>query len=93
MTDERGVPQTFIGFAIGLGIGAALAILFAPRSGEETRQYLLDGATDMMDDAVARGRKLTKRAQRVVNDVAERVMDATEAGERSYRKAKTAAQG
>lgn len=29
-----------IGFAIGLGIGAIIGILYAPRSGEETRELV-----------------------------------------------------
>jgi gas vesicle protein len=89
MEDQK-LPQTLFGFAIGLGIGAALGILFAPKSGEETRQFLLEGATDALDDAVATGRKFTRRAKRTVKDVAERVVDATEGGEQAYRKAKTA---
>ena len=89
MSDNR-IPQGLASFAIGMGIGAALAILFAPKSGEETRQYLIDSATDTLDGALATGRKFRKRATRAVNDIAERVMDATEAGDQAYRKAKSA---
>ena len=87
--NER-LPQHVAGFILGMGLGAALAILFAPQSGEETRQYLIDGATDTIDDAVAMGRKLRRRARRAVNDMAGSLMEATEAGQEAHRKAKTA---
>ncbi len=33
-------PSKFTAFAVGVGAGALLAMLFAPASGEETREYL-----------------------------------------------------
>jgi gas vesicle protein len=89
MKDVR-LPHTIVGFAVGLGIGAALGLLFAPKSGEETREFLADGARDAMDDVVSTGRKFTKRARQAVSDAAERVMDVSNAGEQAYTKAKTA---
>jgi gas vesicle protein len=36
-------------FLLGLGIGVAAGVLWAPRSGEETRQYLADRAGEGAD--------------------------------------------
>src|SRR2546425_11561834 len=36
-------------FAVGLGIGVAVGLLLAPRSGEQTRQLLLDKAGEGKD--------------------------------------------
>ena len=39
------------GFLFGLGIGVGLGILFAPMSGEETRNNLSQRANDLADSA------------------------------------------
>src|SRR5215472_1289339 len=39
------------GFLIGLGIGVGLGLLFAPMSGEETRNNLADRANDLKNSA------------------------------------------
>lgn len=39
------------GFLIGLGIGVGLGVLFAPMSGEETRNNLSQRANDLADTA------------------------------------------
>ncbi len=38
-------------FAIGLGVGAGLALLFAPRSGNEIRDEITNRASDLADKA------------------------------------------
>ena len=42
MADNDG--SGILWFMAGLGIGAALGILYAPKTGEETRQQILDAA-------------------------------------------------
>jgi gas vesicle protein len=101
MVRESGVSKAVLSFAVGLGVGAALGILFAPRSGEETRDYLVGGAQDVADnllttardaadDAFSRGRKFTRRAKQTLDDVAEQVKGAADEGERAYTRAKGA---
>jgi gas vesicle protein len=84
---DNNFQKTAVSFIVGLGVGAALGILFAPKAGEDTRDYLLEGAKDAFDEAAATGRRFTRRAKQAVNDVAERVMDATEEVERARAKA------
>jgi gas vesicle protein len=45
MEDRSGIGY----FLLGLGLGVAAGILFAPRSGEETRQLIADRAGDGAD--------------------------------------------
>ncbi|MBK6541441.1 MAG: YtxH domain-containing protein [Flavobacteriales bacterium] len=48
MSNERNFGV--LGFLAGAAIGATLGILFAPRSGKETRDRMARGAADAKDD-------------------------------------------
>jgi gas vesicle protein len=57
------------GFLAGIGIGLGLGLLFAPMSGEETRNNLRDRAEDLADqarDAVDQGRERVTRGIQAV---------------------------
>lgn len=82
--------STALGFAVGIGVGAFLGLLLAPQSGEETRDYLLGGVRNVVDDAVATGLHATKRAREAVDEVTDRLKEATSAGQRVYSEAKDA---
>jgi gas vesicle protein len=53
-------------FLVGAAIGAAAALLLAPRSGEETRELLSKKAERSRDYVVARGRDLRRAAEDLV---------------------------
>lgn len=71
------------GITIGLGVGAALGILFAPQSGEDTRDYLLGAAKDRINDTKDRFSDVTDR----VRDVKDRFSNAVESGKDFARQA------
>jgi gas vesicle protein len=77
-------------FLIGVGLGAALGVLFAPRSGEETRDQISGSIKDGVDSIAAQGNKLSRRAQKTIENAKEHVRDVAEAGEHSFREAKAA---
>jgi gas vesicle protein len=65
-------------FLTGAIIGATAAVLYAPKSGRETRQYLGDKAqqgreavTETSNNIVETGRDLFERGRRLVEDAAE----------------------
>ncbi|MGA3318324.1 MAG: YtxH domain-containing protein [Candidatus Korobacteraceae bacterium] len=64
-------------FLIGLGLGVGLGILFAPMSGEETRNNLTDRANDLANSARETYEQNRSRVQRGVQSIrgtAERAM-------------------
>ena len=48
---------------VGFGVGVGLAILFAPQSGDETREWLSANAEDTYRQVRRRGRRLVFEAQ------------------------------
>ena len=48
-------PSKFTAFAVGVGAGALLAMLFAPASGEDTREYLTGTLRQGLDGAASTG--------------------------------------
>ncbi len=69
-------------FLLGLGIGVAAGILWAPRSGEETRQLLADKAGDGADF-------LKSRAQDGTEYVKNRADDVKQSAAEIYEKSRT----
>lgn len=79
-------------FFLGLGVGVGVGLLFAPKSGEETRDILLSkadegreylkkqasGLRDSAEDMVEKGRDVVNRQKDVL-------AEALEAGKQAYR--------
>jgi gas vesicle protein len=94
MSENNGASK--IAFLLaGMGIGAILALLFAPKSGKETRDYLTQKAEEGRDYVTARGRELRKQAEETVEkakDVVakqkEQLSAALEAGKQAYQEEK-----
>jgi gas vesicle protein len=89
MADNVGSKVSF--FLVGVGIGALLGVLFAPKSGEETRDYLAKRADEGRDFAQKKARELRERADDLIErgkDVASRKRDpltaAVEAGREAF---------
>ena len=81
-------------FLLGLGVGVGIGILFAPKSGEETREYLRSKANEGGDFLKERSSDLKQTAsewvdkgKEAVNRQKDNLADAVEAGKQAYRDA------
>jgi gas vesicle protein len=97
MAEDNG-GSNFAYFMAGLGIGVVLALLFAPRSGEETRDLLAQKANQGRDYVTTKSKELRRQAEELVDkgkDLVAQQKDqlqaALEAGKQAYQeeKAKT----
>jgi gas vesicle protein len=86
----------FLWFLAGLGIGAAVGILYAPKSGDEVRQQLRAVAEDLPDKAKERARQAREQAgswaekgRDYLNQQKDQIRSAYEAGRQAYREATT----
>lgn len=69
-------------FWAGLGIGIGLGILFAPMSGEDTRNNLTQRASDLADSArglVDQGRERVRSTMSAIKSQADRFTGGSEA--------------
>ena len=83
-------------FFLGMGIGVAVGILFAPKSGEETRELIRSKAGEGKDFLKRRGEEAresatewVERGRTAVGRQKEQLSAAVEAGKQGYREAVT----
>lgn len=70
-------PLTFL---IGVGIGAGIALLFAPQSGEELRGRIADFADDSITSARRKGQRSIRQLQKMVSRGGDSVNRAVDTG-------------
>lgn len=88
--DDGGVAGTIvIAFVLGAVTGAAVALLMAPTSGEETRRMLADRARDGRDRANEAARQARDFAMRQKDTIA----SAIDRGREAYEQARGGAAG
>ena len=81
---------TILTFALGAGVGAAAALLLAPKNGEELRSDIVAGVKGGADQVHGAGKDLKRRAQQIATQAQDHVQDALEAGQDAYSQAKKA---
>jgi gas vesicle protein len=96
MSDNVGSKVSF--FLVGLGVGTLLGILFAPKSGEETREYLSAKAEEGRGYAQKKAQELRERAEdlierskEIMSRQKESLSSAVEAGKEAYQREKAKA--
>jgi gas vesicle protein len=86
MARDEGVGggSILLAFILGAVSGAAVALLYAPASGRETRDYLGEKA----GEARARAAEAAARGRDVVNQGRETITTAIERGREAYQQAR-----
>ena len=89
--EEDGGAKFFY-FLTGLGIGALIGVLFAPESGEKTREMIAGKAEEGRDFVLNKSRELrdqaadyVERGKGALADQREHLVAAVEAGKQAYR--------
>jgi len=88
MADNGNSGSLLLGFALGAIVGAAVALLYAPAAGEETRRKLARRARETQERAgeVARqGREFVDRQRENLSEAVERGREIFEEGREAYR--------
>lgn len=92
MADSNG--SNFMWFIVGLGLGAGLGVLYAPKSGRETRDDLRRSAGEGREYMTNRARQAREQANQwvdrgreVLTKQKEQFTAAVEAGRQAYQEA------
>ena len=70
----------------GLGIGAAMSILLAPKSGAETRQWMANKCLDRVDTANKSVRHIRGQVKDMMDQGQEKISEVVEAGREAIGK-------
>ncbi len=94
MSERSG--NSFLWFLAGLGIGAVVGVLYAPRAGSETRDAIRAKAEEGRDYVINRARQAREQAEQwaergreVLNQQKEQLRSAYEAGRQAYKETTT----
>jgi gas vesicle protein len=77
-SDKRG--STFACLVAGLGIGAAVSIFLAPRSGAETRQWIANKCLNGVDTANKKVRQTRNQMKGIMDQGQQKISEAVVAG-------------
>jgi gas vesicle protein len=93
MSDNES-SNSFMWFLAGLGFGTLLGVLYAPRSGRETREAIRNTAQESKEYIRKRGGEAREavgdwvdRGKEVINRQKDQFSSAFEAGRQAYREA------
>ena len=83
--EGTGAGSVLLAFLLGAVSGAAVALLYAPAPGRETREFLGDKAREGRERATG----LAEKGRQVVNEGRETLATAIERGREAYQQARS----
>jgi gas vesicle protein len=95
MSEESRTGEKALFFTLGAFIGATIALLLAPKSGEETRKLIAGKARESADYVSRGGRNVVdktsdyvERGKEILQQQRDQLSAAMEAGKQAYREEK-----
>ena len=95
MAEETNVGEKALFFILGGFVGAAVALLLAPRSGEETRRLIVQKTREGADYIASRSKDVSEktsglidRGKELLQQQRDQLAAALEAGKQAYREEK-----
>ena len=82
--EGSGAGSVLLAFILGAVSGAAVALLFAPASGQETREYLSEKARENRERAA----RAAEKGREFVNQGRETIATAIDRGREAYQQAR-----
>jgi gas vesicle protein len=93
MSENNNSGEVILAFILGGIIGAVAGILYAPRSGKETREKLVGMGEDLAekfegvtDEVKNKAKHFVSEGKEKINSQKERLEEAFEAGKKAYEK-------
>jgi gas vesicle protein len=83
--EGAGAGSVLLAFILGLVSGAAVAMLYAPASGRETREYLGERAREGRERAT----EIAEKGRQAMGQGRETLANAIERGREAYQQART----
>ena len=83
--DGAGAGSVMLAFLIGAVTGAAVALLYAPATGAETREFLGEKAREGAD----RAREAAEKGRKAVKEGRETLVTAIERGREAFQQARS----
>ena len=82
--ESGGATTVLVAFLLGALTGAAVAMLFAPATGKETRDFLSEKAREGRDRAA----EAAQKTREVIKEQRDTITSALERGREAYREAR-----
>jgi gas vesicle protein len=83
--EGAGAGSILLAFLLGAVSGAAVALLYAPATGRETRDFVADKAREGLDRAA----EVAQRSREAISQGRETLSSAIERGKEAYQQART----
>ena len=87
---KENTPSTILTFLLGAAAGAAAALLFAPKAGEELRDDIAEAVNGGVNQLSSKGKPLKRQAEKLLDRAQDQVQEAIVAGANAYSRAKNA---